>query len=86
MPVNIGFYTADAPWADAVIADVKLIRTDITGIRDVEAGVTGDNDAFDVRSVECYDLGGRSVNGNSRGVTIERRTGKDGRIKTIKRI
>ena len=85
-PVSIGFYTADAPWADAVMADIRLNRTDASGVHEVEAGVSGDNGDAGVRPIERYDLGGRPVKGSSRGLIIEKRTGKDGKIKTIKRL
>lgn len=85
-PVSIGFYTADAPWADAVMADIRLNRTDASGVHEVEAGVSGDNGDAGVRPIERYNLGGRPVKGTSRGVIIEKRTGKDGKTKTIKRL
>lgn len=85
-PVSIGFYTADAPWADAVVADVKLNRTDITGIRDVESSRPDESKMRGVPYKGRYDLGGRSVGSGLRGVTIERKVAEDGTIKTIKKI
>lgn len=47
-------------------------------------GVSENENANSIKSVESYDLNGRRVSANTRGITIQKRTMSDGTVKAVK--
>ena len=75
-PVYIAFFTDAAPWADAIIADIKLVREDPTSVESIVDGTTK------IEKEECFNLSGRST--GAQGLVLKRTTYADGKVKVEK--
>ena len=75
-PVFIAFFTDAAPWADAIIADIKLVREDPTSVESIVDGTTK------IEKEECFNLSGRST--GEHGLVLKRTTYADGKVKVEK--